>query len=187
MTDDINDVSHTSTLAKFEEAVRRSSPEGEAAEARGPVAWRWKVAPTQINWQYSDAPPAKFPVYNLELLYPDPAQECPLCPGFSTPCGNLNCPQLNVHAQRSPIPRAKGKEADGGWKLDFDWVDKLGREVEKSTGYFVTHECTEEIILRTEALLLSSTDRRLPREMIDREPDHGQYATAASSPDRGTP
>lgn len=33
------------------------------------VAWRWKVSPDQLNWQYSAAPPATHPVYNLELLY----------------------------------------------------------------------------------------------------------------------
>lgn len=41
-----------------------------------PVAWRWKVSPLQLNWQYSDAPPAKFPVYNLELLYPAAPAQC---------------------------------------------------------------------------------------------------------------
>lgn len=52
-----------------------------AAPVREPVAWRWKVSPMQINWQFSDAPPAKHPVYNLELLYaapaPSAAQEFP--------------------------------------------------------------------------------------------------------------
>ena len=61
----------------------------------------------------------------------------------------------------SPIPRAKGKQVKGGWRLDFDWVDKLCREVEKATGYPVTHECTEEIVVRMEALLLASNSRKI--------------------------
>ncbi len=43
MTDDINDVSHTSTLAKFEEAVRRSSPGSESAP-------RFYIVNQHIGW-----------------------------------------------------------------------------------------------------------------------------------------
>jgi hypothetical protein len=38
----------------------------------------------------------------LKLASPpeQPAAECPLCPGFSTPCGNANCPQLSQPLRR---------------------------------------------------------------------------------------
>jgi hypothetical protein len=55
--------------------VRDLSTSQASVEGSEPVAWRWKVSPMQLNWQYSDAPPAKFPVYNLELLFAAPPSQ----------------------------------------------------------------------------------------------------------------
>jgi hypothetical protein len=61
--------------------------------------------------------------------------------------------QGHIPAQGSPIPRASGDDAKGGWRLDFKWLQKLSREIENATGYQITIECTQEAVLRTEALL----------------------------------
>jgi hypothetical protein len=59
--------------------------------------------------------------------------------------------QCDVHSG-SDIPSAKPSEAMGGWRVDVDWLSDMQTNVEKATGYGVTLECVEEIVLRTAAL-----------------------------------
>ena len=59
----------------------------------------------------------------------------------------------------SPVrqaPRSTGSDKEIGWRLDVKWLEKLRDDVEKTTGYNVTLECVEEIVLRTEAILWPS-------------------------------
>jgi hypothetical protein len=51
------------------------------------------------------------------------------------------------------IPRATGSDKNGGWRLDFKWLDKLRHDVEHATKFDVTLECVEEIVIRVEALI----------------------------------
>lgn len=80
------------------------------------------------------------------------------------------CDAQGYHgAAQTSIPRATAQEAKVGWRLDFDWVDKLGQEVEKKTGYAVTHECTEEIVLRVEGILSPAYPAWQPIETAPRD------------------
>jgi hypothetical protein len=49
-----------------------------AQRQQEPVAWRWKVSPSQLNWVYSNSP-SPVPQFNVEPLYPAPAQCAPRC------------------------------------------------------------------------------------------------------------
>jgi hypothetical protein len=70
----------------------------------------------------------------------------------------------SIPAQGSPIPRASGDDAKGGWRLDFKWLQKLSREIESATGYQITIECTQEAVLRAEALLALPSTPSAPGE-----------------------
>ena len=59
---------------------------------------------------------------------------------------------------KSVVPPAKPSDAEGGWRVDVDWLSDMQTEVEKATGYGVTLECVEEIVLRVAALALPSAE-----------------------------
>lgn len=54
---------------------------------------------------------------------------------------------LSAAPAGEPWPRATGRAAEDGWTLDPDFLDKAARESETRTGYAVTLESVEDILL----------------------------------------
>ena len=54
---------------------------------------------------------------------------------------------LSASPVAEPWPRATGRAAEDGWTLDPDFLDKAARESETRTGYAVTLESVEDILL----------------------------------------
>jgi hypothetical protein len=95
------------------------SEQQSSAVSAEPVAWRWKVSPMQLNWQYSDAPPATSPVYNLELLYRDPPQSALDDTAFTD-------------AVRAKLPRYVSNRARS---LALDALDDVDKEHREAKAY----------------------------------------------------